>query len=55
MSVVDVIPLIRKYEMGEPMTHDEKEILTAGLYFLYRKYEQRAIAADEQSKEGARS
>jgi hypothetical protein len=36
MSVVDVKPLIKKYEFGEEMTTDEKELLTAGLYFFYR-------------------
>ncbi len=40
MSVIDIMPLIRKYELGEAMTGDESQLLTAGLYFFYRAYQQ---------------
>lgn len=37
MSIIDSRPLIAKYEAGEPMTPDEKELLLAALYFCYRQ------------------
>ena len=49
VSVIDIMPLIKKYELGEPMTHDEKELLTAGLYFFYRAYEQLKAKTEERN------
>ena len=54
MSVIDIVPLIKRYELGDSMTPDEKELLTAGLYFFYRAYEQlRAEQPAAQSSERA--
>jgi hypothetical protein len=36
MSVIDAVPLIRKYELGEEMTNDEREVMLASLYFSWR-------------------
>jgi hypothetical protein len=49
VSVINIIPLIKRYEMGDSLTPDERELLTAGLYFFYRAYEQ-LRAKKEQSK-----
>ena len=36
--VIDGESLIKKYESDEPMTPDEKELLLAALYFVYRHH-----------------
>lgn len=36
--VMDGESLIKKYESGESMTPDEKELLLAALYFVYRHH-----------------
>jgi hypothetical protein len=36
--IIDGGSLIKKYESGEAMTPDEKELLLAALYFVYRHH-----------------
>jgi hypothetical protein len=37
MSVINGLPLIKKYESGVEMTPDETQLVLAALYFWYRK------------------